>query len=97
MDRDNTNQGLDTQEVYARVRGQVKRLLDRGVLPAQVSFAFAYVATELGLVVSNDPARVFSVVLDALGQAASNYAEARPAVPGGEEQVERAPTGVEIH
>lgn len=97
MDRDNAKPGLGTQEVYARVRGQVRRLLDRDVPPVQVSFALAYVAAELGLVVSNDPARVFQVVLDALGQAAGHYANARQAERGDEEVLERAPAGVPIH
>lgn len=97
MDRDNAKPGLDTQEVYARVRGQVRRLLDRGVPPAQVSFALAYVATELGLVVSRDPVRVFPVVLDALGQAANHYANSGQAEAAGDEQLECAPAGVPLH
>lgn len=97
MRRDNTKQDLDTQEVYARVRGQVKRLLDRGVPPAQVSFALTYVATELGLGVCKDPVRVFPVVLDALGQAAIHYADARQDGTRVEEQLECAPAGAPIH
>jgi hypothetical protein len=75
----------------------VKRLLEREASPSDVSFVLSYVATELGLVISEDPARVFPVVLKGLSQAATNYADAKCAEDGNEVMLERAPAGVAIH
>jgi len=55
-----------------RVRGFTRGLLDNGVEPQAISFALAFVATELGLAVANNPVDVFAVVLSAVSQAAGS-------------------------
>lgn len=97
MSKDLTKEGLELKDVFARVRGQVKRLLERDASPSDISFALAYVATELGLAISNDPARVFPVVLNGASQAATSYADHKQIQAGGEEALQSPPTGVSIH
>jgi hypothetical protein len=97
MDKSTTPECLEMKDILNRLRGQVKRLLARSATAPDLSFALAYVATELGLVVSHDPARVLPVVLKGVSQASSDYAEAMEDKAGGEELLEKAPEGVSIH
>lgn len=55
-----------------RVRIFVREMLDDAADPPAISFALAYVATELGLAVADSPAHVFPVVLDAVSRATSS-------------------------
>jgi hypothetical protein len=97
MDENTTPECLEMKDILERLRRQVKRLLARSAAAPDLSFALAYVATELGLVVSNDPARVLAVVLKGVSQASIDYAEAMDDKAGGEELPEKAPDGVTIH
>lgn len=97
MDKDLAKESPKVEDILIRVRGLVKRLLEREAAPADVSFVLSYVATELGLVISEDPARAFPVVLKGLSQAATNYADAKCADAGVEVPLERVPDGVSIH
>jgi len=97
MEKEVTKESPKVDDILIRVRSLVKRLLEREASPSDVSFVLSYVATELGLVISEDPARVFPVVLKGLSQAATNYAEAHQAEAGVRETLENAPPGVAIH
>lgn len=97
MDKDLAKESPMVADILIRVRGLVKRLLERQATPADVSFVLAYVATELGLVISEDPVRVFPVLLNGLSRAATDFAEAHQAEAGGQETLEKAPPGVAIH
>lgn len=97
MSRDLVKEGLDMQEVMSRIRALAKRLIERDVPPADVSFALAYIGAELGMLVSNDPARVFPVVLDGLSQAATNYSEAKRTNGNADEGQDGPPAGTSIH
>ena len=61
------------EEVMSRVRALVGALLDAGAEPPHVSYALAYVATELGLAVAANPVQVFPVVLSAVSSAAADH------------------------
>lgn len=97
MSKDLTKEELDLKDIFARVRGQVKRLLQRDASPADVSYALAFVATELGLSLSNDAARVLPVVLKGASQAATSYADQKQIQAGSEEALQSPPAGVSIH
>lgn len=97
MSKDLAKEELDLKEIFARVRGQVKRLLERNASPADISYALAFVATELGLSLSDDPARVFPVVLKGASQAATSYADQNQVLTGSEETLQSPPAGVSIH
>ncbi len=97
MNNDLATESPKVEAILTRVRSLVKRLLEREAKPADVSYVLSYVATELGLVMSEDPARVFPVVLKGLSQAATNYAEAKVAETGVEAPLGRVPVGVTIH
>lgn len=97
MDKDMAMEGPKVEAILTRVRSLVKRLLEREAKPADVSYVLSYVATELGLVISEDPVRVFPVVLRGLSQAATNFVEANRAVTGDKETLEKVPPGVAIH
>jgi hypothetical protein len=72
---DQSAQPTSDQALAMRIRGFVRALLNDGGAPASISYALAFVATELGLAVANDPMRVFPVVLGAVSQAASARAD----------------------
>lgn len=97
MSRDTNNEGLELKDVFARVRGQVKRLLERDASPADVSYVLSFVATELGLTVGEDAARVFPVVLKGASHAATSYADQKQSKAGGEAELQSPPAGVSIH
>src|SRR5690349_1970837 len=68
--------GVPTEEdVMRQARALVGALLDAGADAPHISYAFAYIATELGLVVAANPVRVFPVVLSAVSQAAADRGE----------------------
>lgn len=91
------NDGPDPKEVFARIRGQVKRLLERGASPADISYALSFVAVELGLNLAENPARVLPVVLKGASHAATSYADHKQALTGAEGELNSAPAGVSIH
>ncbi|MBM3153246.1 MAG: hypothetical protein FJZ96_13760 [Chloroflexi bacterium] len=100
MEPDDKELGEETlamEQILNRVRGQVKRLLARGASAPDVTYALAFVATELGLLRSNDPAGVVAVVLKGVSQVSSDYARLMHGQDEGEEVLERAPEGVSIH
>lgn len=96
MSKDLTKEEPGLKEVFARVRGQVKRLLERNASPADITYALSFVATELGLTLSDDPARVFPVVLKGASHAASNYADQKQG-QAESEALQSPPAGVSIH
>jgi hypothetical protein len=56
-------------ELLGQVRDFVRELLDEEAAPPQITFCLAYVATELGLAMTDNSARVVPVVLDAVAHA----------------------------
>ena len=66
---------LELDEVMNRIRRSVQRLLNQAADPSDVSFALAYVATELGLVLAPDPVKVFPMVLAGVADAAAQCAK----------------------
>ncbi len=97
MGSDMTKAGLEMTDITKRIRMLVRRLLEREVPAQDVTFALAYIATELGLVLGNDAAKVFPVVLSGASQAASDFLVAQQHEAGGDELLERAPAGAPIH
>lgn len=96
MSKDTNNDGPELKEVFARVRGQVKRLLERDASPADISYALSFVAVELGLSLSDDAARVFPVVLKGASHAASSYADQKQS-KAENEALQSPPAGASIH
>jgi hypothetical protein len=62
---------LDQGNLLERVRVLARKLLEDKAAPEAISFALAYIATELGLAVANNPVDVFPVVLSAVSQASA--------------------------
>jgi len=71
-------------ETIAAVRGHVASLLSAGTSGSDISFALAFVATELGLQLSSQPAAVFPVVLHGVVTAACAHEEPANARPASE-------------
>jgi len=70
QDKQETTQALrQTDELIQKLRYFVKGQLDEEVLPSDVSYALAYVATELGLFLAPEPVDVIPVVMGAIAQA----------------------------
>ncbi len=97
MSKNTNNDSLELKEVIARVRGQVKRLLERDSSPADISYALSFVAVELGLSLSDDPTRVFPVVLKGASHAATSYADHKQNQAEAETKLHAAPAGVSLH
>lgn len=70
---------LDKRAVVERVRKFVRDQMSDGASAPDLSFALAYIATDLGLAISADPLRVFPVVLEGIAQASLAHSEATPA------------------
>ena len=96
MGNDLVKETLDMPVVTRRIRLLVRRLLEREVPAQDVTFALAYIATELGLVLGNDAAKVFPVVLSGASQAAADFL-AHQQEAAGDELPEKAPAGVPLH
>jgi hypothetical protein len=90
-------ENLTMDQILNRVRGLAKRLLERGELAPNVTYALAFVATELGLLCSNDPAGVVAVVLKGVSNASRDYAESMDDKEKNEEPPEKVPDGATIH
>jgi len=90
-------ENLTMEQILDRVRGQVKRLLDRGASAPDVTYALAFVATELGLLCSNDQAGVVAVVLKGVSKASSDYASSMDDKGNNEQPPEKVPDGATIH
>ena len=60
----------EAPDTFEALRSLVRAQLDAGARASSVSYAMAYVATELGLVVATDRADVYPVVLSAITAAA---------------------------
>lgn len=56
-------------ELLSQVREFVHGLLEEDAAPPQISFCLAFVATELGLSVTDNSIRVLPVILDAVNHA----------------------------
>ncbi len=53
MEESAAAESLEISEVFQRLRSQTGQLLEDGATPSEVSFALAYIAAELGFVVSD--------------------------------------------
>jgi hypothetical protein len=76
MTTDSLKPKLTRAETVTAVRGHVASLLSAGTSGSDISFALAFVATELGLQLSTEPAAVFPVVLHGVVAAACAHEEA---------------------
>jgi hypothetical protein len=56
-------------ELLSQIRDFVRELLDEDAAPPQITFCLAYVATELGLAMTDNSPRAVPVVLDAVAHA----------------------------
>jgi hypothetical protein len=85
------------QDIYDAARAFVSERLSAGARASEISFALAYVAVELGLVVATDRADVYPVVMAAIAEAAKDDArlesevEAAGEAEGTEDAIEVAP------
>ena len=77
-------------------RFTVQRLND-GASPCELSFALAFVATEMGLCVrrGQSPLPVFQTVLQALATATTN--ESQGAVSSQDDEADAVPAGATVH
>ena len=80
-----------------RVRSFVHELLKEGVPPAEISYALAFVATELGLTVAEDPMGVFPVVLSGVAQAAATHLSEQEERADGPDDQTPVPNSDTIH
>lgn len=71
MNAETGSNALDEAAIVCRVRESVQALLGEGAAPSALSYALAFVATELGLALAPNPANVFPVVLSAVSHAAA--------------------------
>lgn len=83
QDIDRTDSEHDTnvptqEDVMRQARALVDTLLDAGAEAPHISYALAYIATELGLIVADNPVRVFPVVLSAVSRAVADRSEHNP-------------------
>jgi hypothetical protein len=91
MTTDNPDPNLPRAETTAAVRGCVASLLSAGASGSAISFALAFVATELGLQLSIDPTSVFPVVLHGVIAAACAHGETAD-TPAASESTDDQPT-----
>ena len=84
--------------VVDEVRRFTVQRLDAGLSPSALSFALAFVATEMGLCVTRhaSPLPVFQAVLQAVTSAAMNAAPTEPVEPH-EGELASVPPGVAVH
>lgn len=84
--------------VVDEVRRFTVQRLDAGLSPSALSFALAFVATEMGLCVTRDasPLPVFQAVLQAVTSAALNGAPTDLTAPS-EAEPANVPAGVAVH
>ena len=73
---------LGINAVLNRLRDYVRAQLQDGASAPDLSFALAFVATELGLAISADPVRVFPVVLQGVTEAIAGHNKAGSASAG---------------
>jgi hypothetical protein len=99
MIKDNSNPTPTVEDIVTRVRKNVCDLLECGATAPDLSFALAFVATELGLQVSRDGVAVFPVLLRGIAAAAT--ANIKAAGPDGVDAVDgidsSPPAGTSLH
>lgn len=88
---------LGMPELMSSIRGHVRSLLESGAEPSAISFALAFIATELGLCVCPEPVRVFPVLLNAVAQAASERSSADETDTGDEAAPHCTSQGQTLH
>ena len=89
------HRSVDPDEVFERIRDEVRALLGGGIAPENISFALSYIATELGLAVATNPVEVYPVILSAVAQAStasSANKEDRTSALGSELQLPQSST-----
>ena len=84
--------------VVEEVRQFTVQRLDAGLSPSALSFALAFVATEMGLCLTRDasPLPVFQVVLQAMTSATMNAAQTELVEPH-EAEPASVPVGAAVH
>jgi len=84
--------------VVDEVRRFTVQRLSAGLSPSELSFALAFVATEMGLCVTRDasPLPVFQAVLQAVTSAAMNGTPPEPVEPH-DGELSSVPAGVAVH
>jgi hypothetical protein len=75
--------------LLSQTRASVGSLMDAGFSPPEITFALAYIATELGLTVADKPVEVFPLVLSAVSQATADCEKKN-------EQIEVSPNSIEV-
>ena len=96
VEQDIVSEAPTADEITTKVRSLVGSLLDGGAAASDVTFALVYIATELGLVVSEDPLRVFPVVLSAVSRAAADCGDHAVSAEADNPKEER-PEGETVH
>ena len=66
------------KEVCARTRGLIQELLKNGAQPSDISFVLSFLATELGLAVTEGSVSVVPVVFAGISNAINNAIEGAP-------------------
>lgn len=72
----NVTEEISREELIKQVRSHASSLLRAGVQPSDITFVFAFVATDLGIFINKDPADVYSVVTSALVSASLLHRDA---------------------
>ena len=71
--KDNSDADSNVSSIVELVREFVGGNLNSGAKGAEIAFALAYVATEMGFALSSDPVNVFPVVLKGISSAAAQW------------------------
>lgn len=95
MTTDKTRMKMD--RVIDRIKHVTRQLLEDGAQPSEIAFALTSVAADMGLQLTNDPYKVFPVLLDAIAQQAKCRLRKDPDRDGLDLDAEGPPEGTTIH
>ena len=85
----------EQEEICRKVRAMVKSLVKKGAEPSDVSYALSFIATELGLEVTEGSISVFPVVMSGITHAVANAVE--EPVDAEEADENDVPMGATLH
>jgi hypothetical protein len=95
MTTDKTRMNLD--RVVHKIMHVTQQLLEDGAEPSAIAFALTSIAADMGLQLTNDPYKVFPVLLDAIAQQAKCRLRKDPDREGLDLVAEGPPEGTTIH
>jgi hypothetical protein len=88
---------MNLDRVFDQIRHLTQQLLENGAEPSAIAFALTSIAADMGLQLTNDPYKVFPVLLDAIAQQAKCRLRKHPERDGLDLVAEGPPEGTTIH